>query len=390
MTNIRIKNKKVKIEHSFARIVYLVPRVVSLSLQYTKTDHIMDIAHRNPSNPLLRPSDLRPCIPGMEITCLLNPGVLRIGGKTCLLLRVAERPVQEEGIISFPVYNEKGEIEVLRFAKDDPQLDATDPRVIIYKGNYYLTTLSYLRPVVSDDDVHFYEDPSLRPIFGEGFQESFGIEDCRVATMEDGFWLTFTEVSPVAVGVGLIHTRDFKTLEREGMIFPPHNKDCALFEEQINGKWYAFHRPSSPELGGNYIWVAESPDRIHWGRHKCIATTRPGSWDSARVGAGAAPVRTEKGWLEIYHGANKENRYCLGALLLDLNDPTKVLARSEEPIMEPVAPYEQTGFFGNVVFTNGFYRLDEDTLQVFYGASDEVICSAQFSIREILKTLNVS
>ena len=205
--------------------------------------------------------------------------------------------------------------------------------------------------------------------------------------MEDGFFLTFTEVSPVAVGVGLIQTSDFKSLRREGMIFPPHNKDCALFQEKIGDKFYAFHRPSSPELGGNYIWVAESPDRIHWGRHICIATTRPGKWDSARVGAGAAPIRTEKGWLEIYHGANKENRYCLGALLLDLNDPTKVIARSDEPIMEPIAPYEQTGFFGNVVFTNGFYRIDEDTVRIFYGASDEVICSAEFSIKEILDTL---
>ena len=349
----------------------------------------MDIAKRNHANPILRPSDLKACIPGMEITCLLNPGVFRMNGKTWLLLRVAERPIQENGVISFPVYNEKGEIEVLRFSKDDPDLDSSDPRVIGYKGQNYLTTLSYLRPVCSDDDVHFREDPSVKPIFGEGFQESFGIEDCRVATMEDGFWLTFTEVSPVAVGVGLIHTKDFNALTREGMIFPPHNKDCALFEEKIGGKWYAFHRPSSPELGGNYIWVAESPDRIHWGRHKCIATTRRGMWDSARVGAGAAPVRTEKGWLEIYHGANAENRYCLGALLLDLEDPTKVLARSEEPIMEPVAPYEQTGFFGNVVFTNGFYRTGEDTVKIFYGASDEVICSAEFSISEILNTLHV-
>ena len=349
----------------------------------------MDIAKRNPANPLLRPSDLKPRIPGMEITCLLNPGVFRLGGKTWLLLRVAERPVQEEGIISFPVYNEKGAIEVLRFAKDEPGLDASDPRVIGYRGQDYLTTLSYLRLVCSDDDVHFREDPAFPPIFGEGFQESFGIEDCRVATMEDGFWLTFTEVSPVAVGVGLIHTRDFKSLTREGMIFPPHNKDCALFEEKVGDRWFAFHRPSSPELGGNYIWIAESPDRIHWGRHRCIATTRPGRWDSVRIGAGAAPVRTEKGWLEIYHGADETNRYCLGALLLDLEDPARVIARSEEPIMEPTANYEKTGFFGNVIFTNGMYRRDEDTLQVFYGASDEVICGATFSIAEILGTLNL-
>ena len=136
----------------------------------------MDIAKRNPANPILRPADLKPCIPGMEITCLLNPGVFRMNGKTWLLLRVAERPVQQEGVISFPVYNESGEIKVLSFDKNDPQLDASDPRVIGYKGQNYLTTLSYLRPVCSDDDVHFVEDPAVRPIFGEGPQESFGIE----------------------------------------------------------------------------------------------------------------------------------------------------------------------------------------------------------------------
>lgn len=346
----------------------------------------MDIAKRSNRNPLLKPADLKPAIPGMEITCLLNPGVFKLHGKTWLVLRVAERPKQIEGKISFPIYNEAGKIEVLSFDKDDPELDASDPRVIKYKGQNYLTTLSYLRLVYSDDDVTFHEDPEYPPIFGKGFLESFGIEDCRVSTMEDGFYLTFTEVSPVAVGVGLIITKDFKTYERKGMIFPPHNKDCAIFEEKINGMYYALHRPSSPELGGNYIWIAQSPDRIHWGNHKCIAVTREDKWDSARVGAGAAPIKTSEGWLEIYHGADHNHRYCLGALLLDLNDPSKVLARSAEPIMEPVAAYEKTGFFGNVVFTKGHY-VDGDTIKLFYGASDEVICSAEFSITAILNSL---
>lgn len=348
----------------------------------------MDIAKRFPENPLLRPSDLRPGIEGMEIVCLLNPGVFRLNGRTGLLLRVAERPKQVEGRISFPIYNDKDEIEVLSFDKDDKSLDASDPRVIKYKGQNYLTTLSYLRPVFSDDGVHFYEDPAYKPVYGKGFLESFGIEDCRVATMADGYYLTFTEVSPVAVGVGLMVTKDFKSFDRKGMIFPPHNKDCAIFEEKVGDKYYAFHRPSSPELGGNYIWLASSPDRLHWGDHRCVAVTREGRWDSARVGAGAAPIRTEKGWLEIYHGANEENRYCLGALLLDLNDPSKVLARSEEPIMEPIAPYEQTGFFGNVVFTNG-QIVEGDKVRIYYGASDEVICGAEFSVKEILASLGV-
>lgn len=346
----------------------------------------MDITRRNSKNPLLKPCDLQPAIEGMEIVCLLNPGVFHLNGKVWLVLRVAERPKQEEGIISFPVYNKEGKIEVLSFDKNDPELDATDPRVIVYQGKNYLTTLSYLRFVCSEDGIHFKEDPAYPPLFGEGELEAFGIEDCRVATMNDGYYLTFTEVSSVAVGVGLIQTTDFQTFDRKGMIFPPHNKDCALFEESVNGLYYAFHRPSSPELGGNYIWITQSPDRIHWGNHKCIAITRPGKFDSVRLGAGAPPIKTSEGWLEIYHGATENHRYCLGALLLDLEDPTQVIARSEEPIMEPIAEYEMTGFFGNVVFTNGHY-VDGDTIHLYYGASDEVICSAQLSIAEILNTL---
>lgn len=346
----------------------------------------MDIAKRIDRNPILSPRDLRPGIPGMEITCLLNPGVFQMNGKIWLLLRVAERPKQIPGKISFPIYDEDGKIVIMNFDENDPDLDASDPRVINYEGNDYLTTMSYLRLVCSDDGIHFYEDPAYSPIFGQGDLESFGIEDCRVATMEDGYYLTYTAVSSVAVGVGMMSTMDFKTINRHGMIFPPHNKDCAIWEKKIEGMYYAFHRPSSPELGGNYIWLAESPDRLHWGNHKCIATTRKGMWDSVRVGAGAAPIETEVGWLEIYHGANEENRYCLGALLLDKNDPSKVLARSKAPIMEPLAPYEKTGFFGNVVFSNG-QIVNGDTVRIYYGASDEVICTAEFSISEILAQL---
>jgi predicted GH43/DUF377 family glycosyl hydrolase len=109
-------------------------------------------------------------------------------------------------------------------------------------------------------------------------------------------------------------------------------------------------------------------------------------WDSARVGGGAAPIRTSDGWLVIYHGADANNRYCLGALLLDLQSPATVIARSQQPIMEPIAEYEQVGFFGNVVFTNG-HVVDGDELTIYYGASDSVICGAKFSIRQILQSL---
>lgn len=347
-----------------------------------------DLARRFAQNPILKPRDLRPSVEGMEVACLLNPGVFRYQDKTWLLVRVAERPVQVPGKTSFPILSPEGRLEVLEFNSSDPRLDLSDPRVINFDGRDYLTTLSHLRLLASDDGVHFVEPEPSRPLMGAGELETYGIEDCRVAKIDETYYLTYTQVSSNGVGVGLRSTRDWKNFVHQGMIFAPHNKDCALFEEQIGGAYYALHRPSSPELGGNYIWLAESPDLVHWGRHRCLAQSREGYWDSARVGAGAAPIRTDKGWLEIYHGATMGNRYCLGALLLDLDEPWRVLARSETPIMEPLAPYELEGFFGEVIFTNG-HLVDGDRLTIYYGAADSVICAAHLSIRSILASLGV-
>ena len=346
-----------------------------------------DIAKRFSENPLLKPRDLKPSTDGLEITCLLNPGVFQYQDKTWLVVRVAERPAQKENLISFPVLN-SGNIKIIEISKDDPELKATDARVINYKGVDYLTTLSHLRLLCSDDGVHFYEPEGYEPIMGEGVLQTFGIEDCRVTFLENKYYLTFTSVSANGVGVGLKTTTDWKNFLSHGMMLSPHNKDCAVFSEKINGMYYAFHRPSSVEIGGNYIWLAQSPDGIHWGNHKCIVKTRENSWDSARVGAGAAPIKTDAGWLEIYHGANHQHQYCLGAFLTDINDPSKIIARTEEPVMIPSADYEVSGFFGNVVFTNGhIVHPDGDTLTIYYGASDEFVCAAQFSIKEICSLL---
>ncbi|HZD50770.1 MAG TPA: glycoside hydrolase family 130 protein [Silvibacterium sp.] len=345
-----------------------------------------DIARRFSQNPLLTPPDIRPSTDGMEVTCLLNPGAFRFRDKTWLLLRVAERPAQKAGKTSFPVLDPQTGVRILEFDNADPRLDLSDPRVISYDGRDYLTTMSHLRLVSSEDGINFSEPEGGRPILGEGELETFGIEDCRVSEVEGQFYLTYTQVSEHGVGVGLIRTRDWTSLNRRGMIFSPHNKDCALFEEKIGGKYYALHRPSSPELGGNYIWIAESPDLEHWGNHRCIAHSRVGYWDSARVGAGASPIKTERGWLEIYHGANEKNRYCLGVLLLDLEQPWRVIARSEVPVMEPLASYERDGFFGEVIFTNG-HVIDGEEVTVYYGASDSVVCGARFSVEELLDSV---
>ena len=349
---------------------------------------MQDIAKRFAENPLLSPADLKASTDGLEITCLLNPGVFQYQGKTWLLVRVAERPAQKENVISFPILTETGSVEIIAIKKDDPELKATDARVINYKGVDYLTTLSHLRLLCSDDGVKFYQPKDHPLLAGEGMLQAFGIEDCRVSFLDNKYHLTFTAVSGNGVGVGLRTTTDWKNFQSHGMMLPPHNKDCAIFEEKVNGLYYALHRPSSVDIGGNYIWITSSPDGIHWGDHKCIIKTREGAWDSARVGAGAAPIKTSKGWLEIYHGANEKHQYCLGAFLMDLNDPSKVIARTEAPIMVPSATYETSGFFGNVVFTNGhIVHPDGDTITVYYGAADEFVCGAHFSLKEILSLL---
>jgi predicted GH43/DUF377 family glycosyl hydrolase len=345
-----------------------------------------DIARRFPENPLLSPSHLQPSAEGLHIACLLNPGVFQFQGKTWMLVRVAERPQQDEVVVSFPILTETGETEIMKIALNDADLIATDARVVRYKGIDYLTTLSHLRLLCSNDGVKFYEPEGYKKLFGKGALQTFGIEDCRVTQMGETYYLTFTAVSASGVGVGMKTTTDWKTFQDHGMILPPHNKDCAIFEEKINGLYYMLHRPSSVDLGGNYIWLAESPDGGHWGNHKCIIKTRADNWDNARVGAGCAPIKTDKGWLEIYHGASFEHRYCLGAFLLDLNEPWKVLARTNEPIMVPTADYELTGFFGHVVFTNG-HIVNGDELTIYYGAADEHVCGAKFSIKEIMDKL---
>lgn len=343
----------------------------------------MDIANRFPENPLLMPKDLRPLVPGLQIISLLNPGVFRYQNKTWLLIRVAEGTVSKEGVIYFPVLNATGNMEVIEVPLNDPDLIATDARVVNYKGLDYLTTISHLRLVCSEDGIHFYEPDGYEAITGSGELERFGVEDCRVTQIDGNYYLTYTAVSDSGVGVGLKITKDFKTFGNKGLMLPPHNKDCTIFEERIKGKFYCLHRPSSVDLGGNYIWLAESHDGIHWGKHKCLIKTRKGSWDSARVGAGAAPIRTEHGWLQIYHGANEKHQYCLGAFLLDLEDPSILLGRTEEPIMVPTETYELSGFFGYVVFTNG-HVVNGDRITLYYGAADEFVCGAYFSIEQIL------
>lgn len=118
--------------------------------------------------------------------------------------------------------------------------------------------------------------------------------------------------------------------------------------------------------------MCESPDMLHWGNHRHLLGSASGDWDALKLGGGAPLMKTTRGWLQIYHGVDKDQRYCLGAMLLDLNNPSNILSRSPVPLLQPEAIYEKEGFFGNVVFTCGAL-LEQDLLKIYYGAADECI-----------------
>jgi predicted GH43/DUF377 family glycosyl hydrolase len=172
------------------------------------------------------------------------------------------------------------------------------------------------------------------------------------------------------------------------VIFTVENRDVAIFPTRVGGRYVALHRPVPAGIGAPEIWLASSPDLRHWGDHRWVLGPRLGAWDSHRMGGGAVPIPTPHGWLEIYHGVDEHGHYCLGAVLLDLEQPHRVLARSPEPILSPEADFERQGFYGNVVFTCGTLVLDDgDTVRVYYGAADSVTAAADFSLREILASL---
>jgi beta-1,2-mannobiose phosphorylase / 1,2-beta-oligomannan phosphorylase len=155
----------------------------------------MTLANRFPENPILRPRDVRPSREDFVVECLLNPGAFEYDGRIGLLLRVTERPKQEKDWISTPVIDADSPdgVRIVRFRRDDPDLNLADPRVIKHRGQTYLTTLSHLRLAWSHDGRRFEVD-SAPTLIGEPVQESFGIEDCRVTRIDQSYCLTYTAV----------------------------------------------------------------------------------------------------------------------------------------------------------------------------------------------------
>jgi len=224
-------------------------------------------------------------------------------------------------------------------------------------------------------------------------EEIWGIEDPRVTRIEtlDLWAVVYTAYSRGGPLVSLATTRDFKTFERKGVVMPPEDKDAALFPVQFSGRWAMLHRPVPGFAGvGAHIWISFSPDMKHWGDHQILIPARKGGWwDANKVGLSPPPLRTEKGWLVLYHGVRNTAGGCiyrLGLALLDLEDPARLLARSDEWVFAPEEDYEVAGDVDKVIFPCGWVT-EGDDVRLYYGCADKCIALAMARVPELLDWL---
>jgi predicted GH43/DUF377 family glycosyl hydrolase len=336
------------------------------------------------TNPLLSPDDLEPTCEGLEVFCTLNPGAVKFNDEILLLVRVGQRPVPVDRYVSYLYYNvDSGDQEVRRIAADDPNLDIRDGRGYYYRDKMVLSSMSHLHIARSRDGRNFSFDPAPA-ISPTTRYEAFGCEDARVTFINDRYYITYTAVSEYGVTVMMAETEDFVTFTKRGLLFPPYQKDVVIFPRKIGGMYVCRHRPYGSEFNDPCIWTAWSPDLLSWGAHEMTLAPISGTWASQRVGCGGVPIETPSGWLEIFHGANHEGRYHLGAMLSDLDNPQIVLAHSTEPVLDPELPYELQGVFSSCVFCNGLLADDDGTLRVYYGAADRVCGGAVSTVDEMV------
>ena len=306
-----------------------------------------DLFQRHPANPILTAKNW-----SYPVNTVFNPGATIFNGKVLLLARVEERrgfshltkAISEDGVTNWQI-------------DESPTLEA---------------------------------DPLNHP------EELWGLEDPRITWLAElGKWgITYTAFSRGGPLVALALTDDFVNFDRLGPIMPPEDKDAALFPRRINGKWALIHRPIAANyVPGAHIWLSYSDDLSHWGDRKVLMHARRGGWwDSGKIGLAAPPLETADGWLLFYHGVRLTCSgaiYRMGLALLDLEDPLKVLHRSDEWVFGPTAPYEREGDVDDVVFPSGWV-LDEKTglLKMYYGGADSCIAMATASVSDLLEYIH--
>jgi len=265
-----------------------------------------------------------------------------------------------------------------------------------HNGTYYMlfrchldTGRSIIGMAESTDGFNFtprsepFMVPATEGVFAE--YEAFGVEDPRVNPVDGTYYITYSAYSSHGVRIGLAKTKDFKTVERIAFITQADYRNTVIFPEKINGAYVKLDRPHS-DISPWAVWISFSPDLIHWGQSKVIFKPVTYHWDEMKIGPGAPPIKTKRGYLNIYHGVYPTmdgSVYRLGVAVHDLNDPSKVTV-GDRWILTPEDPWELTGYVHNVVFTCAAVPEEDGSLKLYWGGADKVMCAGTANIEELV------
>ncbi len=299
---------------------------------------------RHPGNPMLAPSRWP-----YPINAVMNAGATMVDGQTVLLCRVEDR----RGISHLTVARSRDGYS--NWIVDDHPLIAPSP-----------------------------DHP----------EERWGVEDPRITRIDeiDGWAISYTAFAPGGPGISLATTHDFQTVKRYGLVRVPEDKNGVVLPRRVDGQWILFHRPTTVIGARSDVWLTRSADLTRWSSPESVLATREGGWwDSARVGMGPPPLETPEGWLVVYHGVRETVAgalYRAGLALLDLEQPQRVLHRSEDWVLGAETDYERVGDVPGVVFPCGLiHEPGTDDLRLYYGAADTCIAMATGSLSRVMTYL---
>lgn len=241
----------------------------------------------------------------------------------------------------------------------------------------------------SKDALHWEFDPEKIPFTnknGEPFMPPYAY-DPRLVKVEDTYYIMWCQ-DAYGPTIGIAKTLDFKRFERIENPYLPYNRNAVLFPRKINGNYVMLSRPcDNGHTAFGDIFLSESPDMEFWGRHRHVMGRSDNWWENLKIGGGAAPIETDKGWLLFYHGVvNTCNGYVysIGGAILDIDQPSRVLHRCENYLLAPETEYEERGFVPNVCFPcAALTDAASGRIALYYGCADSYVGVAFTTISEV-------
>jgi predicted GH43/DUF377 family glycosyl hydrolase len=312
---------------------------------------------KHTDNPILRPEPANP----WENLVVCNPGVIHDNGTFHMLYRAAGDDADH--VIHFGYatsrdgihFERQSDRAILSPSEDGPDAGCIeDPRIVKLDGHFFITyAYRAYKPrqywLASDNSAYNPKDPTMPPLFGQNMTAS-----------------------------GLLVTDDFKQFRRLGRITRSDvdDRDVIIFPEKVGGKYVMLHRPmqwAGPEYGTEYpaMWICTSDDLLTWSGSTLLAKGEF-AWEK-KIGGSTPPLRCKHGWFTIYHAVDSKGVYRVGVMMLDIENPSKVIARTPEPVMEPEHDYEWNGLYPHGVVFPTANAVVDGQLFVYYGAGDQTI-----------------